>query len=287
MTIGRSTPRPLIAGAALMGALALVLAGCTSTPSEESTATSTSESTADSGDENAYSTREVSDGTTTLTVVTNPGDGATLSYVADGPITLLEETDGDLTYAFKDMNGSGSLDTWEDWRLDGDERAAALAQELSIEQIEGLMLFSYHERAPQDGLTDAQKKYLSEDRLRNVLNAAGNEIEPNVTWVNAMEAYVETLASPEEPYVPVNFSSDPRSDAAGGYTESAVTDISVWPNSLGLAATHDAETVLEFARMASAEYRALGINMALSPQIDLATDPAGRATTARSVRIRR
>src|SRR5690625_7637000 len=88
-----------------------------------------------------------------------------------------------------------------------------------------------------------------------------------------MQAFVETLATGDEPYLPVNFSSDPRSDAAGGYVESAVTDISVWPNSLGLAATFDAETVREFGQLAAEEYRALGINMALSPQIDLATDP--------------
>ncbi|MFV0428439.1 MAG: glycoside hydrolase family 3 N-terminal domain-containing protein [Arachnia sp.] len=88
-----------------------------------------------------------------------------------------------------------------------------------------------------------------------------------------METFVESLATEEEAYMPVNFSSDPRSDAAGGYTQEAVTDISVWPNSLGLAATHNADTVLQFGTMASEEYRALGINMALSPQIDLATDP--------------
>ncbi|NTW42613.1 MAG: glycoside hydrolase family 3 protein, partial [Cellulomonadaceae bacterium] len=50
-------------------------------------------------------------------------------------------------------------------------------------------------------------------------------------------------------------------------------DISRWPSNLGLAATFDASYTLKFGEMASAEYRALGITTALSPQIDLATEP--------------
>ncbi|MFV0253468.1 MAG: glycoside hydrolase family 3 protein [Beutenbergiaceae bacterium] len=252
-----------VKGAAAAAAAALILGACSGT-SEESDA---------ADGESSYSTREVTDGNTTFIQVDNPGDGKTLSYGVDSGFALLEETDGDYTYAFKDMNGNGELDVWEDWREDGTTRAADLAAQISIEQASGLMLFSLHERTPADGLTDTQRTYLSDDRLRNVLNAADNSIEPSVTWVNEMAAYVESLTTSDEPYIPVNFSSDPRSDAAGGYTGSDVTDISVWPNSLGLAATHDPDTVLQFAQMASAEYRALGITMGLSPQIDLATDP--------------
>ena len=87
---------------------------------------------------------------------------------------------------------------------------------MSIEQIAGLMLFSSHERSPQDGLTDAQKTYLSESNLRAVLNAAGSDAKVTVPWVNSMQAYVETLATADTPYVPVNFASDPRSTAGSG-----------------------------------------------------------------------
>lgn len=262
--------QPLLRGAALAAGLALILSGCTSPSDSDSDTEDTA--TEDTGDM-TYSTREVTDGTTSFVIVDNPGDGATLSYGSDSGFTLLEETDGEYTYAFKDMNGNGELDGWEDWRRDGAERAAEIAAAITTEQAQGLMLFSSHENSPQDGLTDVQRTYLSEDRLRNVLNAGSSEVEPNVTWVNEMEAYVESLATEDEPYIPVNFSSDPRSDAAGGYTEAAVGTISVWPNSLGIAATFDADTMLQFGQMASAEYRALGINMALSPQIDLVTDP--------------
>lgn len=245
--------------AALTGfGLAITLSGCTFGTDEAS----------------SYSTRDVSDGTTDFVVVENPNGGATLSYAADGAIELLEVKDGNDTLAFKDLNGNGELDTFEDWRVEPTERAAAYAKTLTAEQISGLMLFSSHERSPADGLTDAQKTYLSESHLRNVLNAGGSDVEENVTWVNAMQAYVETLASEDTPYVPANFSSDPRSEAQSGstYTETG-TGVSLWPSVLGLASTFDAETVEEFGRVVSEEYRALGISNALSPQIDLATEP--------------
>lgn len=49
--------------------------------------------------------------------------------------------------------------------------------------------------------------------------------------------------------------------------------ISLWPDGLGLAATFDPEVVRGFGEIAAKEYRALGITTALSPQIDLSTEP--------------
>ena len=159
-------------GAAAVAGLALfALTACSPSSSDEDT---------QAGD--SFTTREVTDGKTEFVVVTNPGDGPVLSYGKDSGVELLtEEIDGK-EYAFKDMNGNGELDVWEDWRESSEDRAADLAQHLSKEQIAGLMLFSSHERSPADGLTDAQKEYMSESRLRNVLNAGPNDVEANVTW---------------------------------------------------------------------------------------------------------
>lgn len=53
------------------------------------------------------------------------------------------------------MNVNGRLDAWEDWRKPVNERAKALAQELTMPQIAGLMLVSSHERELEKSLTDA------------------------------------------------------------------------------------------------------------------------------------
>ena len=86
------------------------------------------------------------------------------------------------------MNGNGSLDAWEDWRKPYAERAADLAPQLKADQVSGLMLFSAHERAPGDGLSDAQKTYLTDSYLRNVLYAAGNVVDPGAQVIMAAAA---------------------------------------------------------------------------------------------------
>lgn len=272
MTIGRpKRVRPITAGVAATAALALVLAGCSSGSDDETDEEATEESSESA--EGSYTTEEVTDGTTSFTIVTNPGDGAQLSYGSESGIELIEEADGDMTYAFKDINGNGELDTFEDWRVDASERASDLAGQLSREQIAGLMLFSPSERSPQDGLTDVQRAYLGEDNLRLILNAGSNDVEDNVTWVNEIQAYVETQATAETPYIPVTFSTDPRSDSTGGYSGSATAEVSLWPGNLGLAATFDPAIAEQFGQMASSEYRSLGLTNVLSPQLDVASDP--------------
>ena len=47
----------------------------------------------------------------------------------------------------------------------------------------------------------------------------------------------------------------------------------MWPEALGLAATFDPALVEKFGSIAGREYRALGIATALSPQIDLGSEP--------------
>lgn len=220
-----------------------------------------------------YETVEVTDGKVPFTRIVNPDGGATLSFSKDGSVKIVEVKEGNKTLAFKDTNGNGELDVWEDWRKPSAERAEALAKELSKEEIAGLMLFSNHESEPEKGLTDDQRKYLEEDHLRNVLNAGGNDVEAVANWNNEMQAYVESLAKDGTHYIPVNFSSDPRSTAGSDASYNAEGDISRWPSNLGLAATFNPETMLEFAKASSAEYRAMGIATALGPQIEVASEP--------------
>ena len=216
-------------------------------------------------------------------------NGQTLGYTPGSGVTILT-VDG---YAFKDMNRNGSLEPYEDWRLSAEERAADLASRLPIEEIAGMMLYSSHQSVPSGGgmfggatyngkpyaqsgaaasdLSDAQKKFLTEDNLRAVLVTTVESPAVAAAWNNNMQALVESLGHG----VPVNTSSDPRHEtsATAEYNYGAGGEISHWPTSLGLAATFDPALVEEFGRIAAEEYRALGIATALSPQIDLATEP--------------
>ena len=215
--------------------------------------------------------------------------GQTIAYSPESGIDILT-VEG---YAFKDLNRNGELDAYEDWRLSAEERATDLAAQLTIEEIAGMMLYSSHQSVPSRGgmfggakydgkpydqsgaaasdLSDAQKKFLTEDNLRAVLVTTVESPAIAAQWNNNMQALVEGMGHG----VPVNTSSDPRHEtsATAEYNYGAGGEISHWPTSLGLAATFDPALVEEFGRIAAEEYRALGIATALSPQIDLATEP--------------
>lgn len=222
-------------------------------------------------------------------LVTQKG-GPTLGYSPQSGVKILTE-DG---YAFKDLNRNDSLDDYEDWRLTAQERAADLAKKLSVEEIAGLMLYSSHQSVPMvshmgfgestyggksfkesgakpSDLSDDQKKFLRDDYLRAVLMTGVESPEVAARWNNNMQAYVEAL----DHGIPANTSSDPRHEAKATteYNAGAGGQISLWPTSLGLAATFDPQLVYRFGEIASEEYRALGIATALSPQVDIATDP--------------
>ncbi|MEZ4830370.1 MAG: glycoside hydrolase family 3 N-terminal domain-containing protein [Bacteroidia bacterium] len=221
-------------------------------------------------------------------VVTNPG-GSTLGYAPSSGVTLLTVD----RLAFKDLNKNGQLDPYEDWRLPVDERAKDLASKMSVEQIAGLMLYSRHQSLPTGSqgfmagtyggksfeesgakasdLSDQQIRFLTDDNLRHVLLTRVESPAVAAQWNNNAQALVEGLGLG----IPANNSSDPRHGASSEfeYNAGAGGDISLWPNSLGMAATFDPELVRKFGEIASREYRALGIATALSPQIDLATEP--------------
>ena len=196
-------------------------------------------------------------------LITQKG-GATLG-VTSAPILQ------DRGYAFKDLNRNGVLDVYEDWRRPAWERASDLAAQLSIEEIAGLMLYSGHQAVPGPDITERQQKFLEEDNLRAVLVTTVGSPEIAARWNNNVQAFVEALGHG----IPANNSSDPRNEtsATAEYNEGSGGQISQWPTPLGLAATFDPALVKHFGQVASAEYRALGIATALSPQIDLATEP--------------
>ena len=223
-----------------------------------------------------------------IRLVTNRG-GRTLGYSTESGISLLTVE----RLAFKDLNRNGALDPYEDWRLPSEARARDLASRMTVEQTAGLMLYSSHQAVPAAGgpfggstysgkayaesgakawdLSDDQKDFLANDDLRHVLITTVEGPDVAARWNNNVQALVEGIGLG----IPANNSSDPRhrTRAEAEFNAGAGGDISMWPDAIGLAATFDPELVRQFGHIASEEYRALGIATALSPQIDLATDP--------------
>lgn len=229
----------------------------TEAPAEEKT-----EEPAEEVSEAKWSSETTEDG---WVKVVNEG-GKTLGYSPDSGVTIIEE-DG---LAFKDLNKNGSLDVYEDWRKTTDERAKDLAGKMSKEEIAGLMLYSSHTALEAAELTEDQTNFLQNDNVRAVLITTVASKSIAAQWNNNAQAFVESFGSG----IPINASSDPRNSASSGEAySSGAGSISMWPSNLGMAATFDTTIMKNFGDTASKEYRALGIATALSPQIDIATEP--------------
>jgi beta-glucosidase len=221
-------------------------------------------------------------------LIENKG-GQTLGYSPKSGVKILT-VDG---LAFKDLNKNGQLDSYEDWRKPVVERAKDLARQMTVDQIAGLMLYSRHQSVPAQAggyfsgtyngkpfpesgakstdLSDQQKAFLTTDNLRHVLMTSVENPTVSALWNNNVQELVESIGMG----IPANNSSDPRHGANkdSEYNAGSGGAISQWPEELGLAATFDPAITEQFGTIAAKEYRALGIATALSPQIDLATEP--------------
>ena len=204
--------------------------------------------------------------------------GATLGYTT---APVIKERG----FAFKDLDRDGELDIYEDWRRPVAERAEDLASKLPVERICGLMLYSSALDADSTGLTPLQAGYLKEDYLRHMLVRNVKDPATGAAWSNAVQACCEA-----EPFgIPSNNSTDPRNytngtanvnnykpEPDGEFDPAGESDISKWPREMGMGATFDMDIIRRHGEVCSAEYRALGITTALSPQADVASEPRWR-----------
>ena len=180
--------------------------------------------------------------------------------------------------AFRDLNGNGRMDPYEDPRLSAEERTEDLLSRLSLEEKVGLLFHTVIEIGPDGTVLEEpgaiSKSPTSEvilDRAMNHFNVHRIEdARAAARWNNA----IQRLAEKTPHGIPVTISTDPRH----GFLENVGASFtsgpfSQWPDGLGLAALRDPDVVREFARRAREEYRAVGIRMALHPQVDLASEP--------------
>ncbi len=192
------------------------------------------------------------------TMVTNEG-GETLGYSKSSGVTILE-VDG---YAFKDMNRNGQLDTYEDWRLDDETRARALADSLSVEEMTPLFT---HGGWSSFGSTieGTDLEYVQAGGRGGVTRSAASSGNTTmaVDWVNALQTLCESTGNWG---IPATISVDPA-NIAGTIDQT------------GLAATMDTELAFELGKMHGKMYRSVGITMLLGPMISIGTQP----TMARS-----
>ncbi|MEU4013637.1 glycoside hydrolase family 3 N-terminal domain-containing protein [Microbacterium sp. NPDC028030] len=172
---------------------------------------------------------------------------------------------------------------WLDADLPVDERVQLLLDEMTIEEKAGLFFHTMIAIGDLDApdptfATPSAREFLESKRMThfNLLGAAptGREI---AAWHNALQR----LAASTRLGIPVTLSTDPRHSFSENPGASILAGpFSQWPETLGLAATRDEVLVERFADIARQEYTAVGLRVALHPQVDLATEPRWARQTA-------
>ncbi|MDX3663069.1 glycoside hydrolase family 3 N-terminal domain-containing protein [Streptomyces sp. ID05-26A] len=190
------------------------------------------------------------------------------------PVRLISE-DG---VEYRDLNGNGVLDPYEDPRLPVAERVEDLLSRLTLEEKAGLLFHTVIEagadgtvkEAPGDISKSPTSVVVKEKHLSHFNVHALHDARMAARWHNNLQRIAESTPHG----IPVTISTDPRhaflENAGVSFTAKA---FSQWPEALGLAALRDPSLVRRFADIARQEYVAVGIRYALHPAIDLATEP--------------
>ncbi|MGY4710385.1 glycoside hydrolase family 3 protein [Mycolicibacterium sp. CBM1] len=164
---------------------------------------------------------------------------------------------------------------YQDAGLSAEQRTEDLLSRLPLPDKVGLL---FHTMALPTGVDDVVPLF-GDRSLRSLLDKGLNHFNvlgslPDgrsfAQWHNNVQR-----AALQRPFgIPVTFSTDPRNHFGDNpLTQMMAGPFSLWPEPLGLAAIGSTERVREFADIVRQEYLAVGIRLALHPQLDLATEP--------------
>ena len=203
---------------------------------------------------------------------------------------------------YRDSNGNGTLEPFENWELTVDERVADLVSRMTIDQKIGLMIigdrgsgYGQTENTSMGGILD---EFTGERRsnfgtsyvygttlaiedmgLRRFIFRQNLTPEQIATWNNAMQQIAE-----DTPHgIPVVIASNSRNengDMAFGMNDASGV-FSTWPGTLGLAAAAmgdikaggNAQLITDFAEISRTEWDATGIKKGYMYMADVVTDP--------------
>jgi beta-glucosidase len=164
---------------------------------------------------------------------------------------------------------------FEDKNLSINKRVEDLINKLNIQEKIGLMFQTMSAYYPIDkeysqlGLPSLE--YMVKELKINHFNLIGsfNTAEKMAEFYND----AQTMAQKVGHGIPITFSTDPRNGVSDNPLAAMLSGpFSQWPESLGLAALRDPQRTYEFADSIRKEYTAVGIRLALHPQIDLSTE---------------
>ena len=181
---------------------------------------------------------------------------------------------------YRDLNKNGRLDVYEDVTQAVDARIDDLLSQMSVAEKAGLMFINIsivNDDATLEYIPGSRPERLAplpniDERKLNHFNVGRIPDDPAVfaQWQNNLQRYAERNTRLG---IPVTIASDPRHHFSTNIYAFSSIGFSQFPETLGLAAIGDIELVERFTDIVRQEYVAVGIRLALHPQVDLATEP--------------
>jgi beta-glucosidase len=181
-------------------------------------------------------------------------------------------------FTFRDLNKNSKLDVYEDPRQPIEARVEDLLGQMTLEEKAGLLFIngsivnedgSIEENLNTPGFGRAASKQIADQKMNhfNLWGIPGAQVV--ATWHNKLQRFAEQT----QLGIPVTIASDPRNHFTRNIFSMVANEFSQWCETLGFGALDDTDLVQQFADIARREYLAVGIRVALHPQIDLATEP--------------
>ena len=181
---------------------------------------------------------------------------------------------------YRDLNGNGHIDLYEDHNISSSERAEDLLSKMTLDEKAGQMF--HPPISLQGGLiskimnlasgkADSTEALILEKHISH-FNLYGS---PNPLELAEKLNFLQSISEKTRLGIPLTISSDPIHEVprGGGIAAFSLKGFSKWPSQLGFASIRDPKIIKEFSEIASKEYLAVGIRTALHPMSDLATDP--------------
>jgi beta-glucosidase len=211
-----------------------------------------------------------------------PGvDPCTVDVYMDQP-TIGVDTRMKLTVdgkSFKDSNGNGTLDLYEDWRKVEICRARDLASKMTPPQKIGLMSegSTIGGGTPDATLTQGTQDNITKLNLRQALIRLGARSGQELAaYMNS----IQKLCEAQPLSIPFVVTTDPShgfgmstNATTGAMSNGASTVVSPWPYPLGLGAINELAVTRGYGDAVRKEFMAMGFRWQLGPQADLATEP--------------
>lgn len=179
---------------------------------------------------------------------------------------------------FRDLNKNGKLDPYEDPRQPLESRIENLMGQMTLEEKAGMLFIngaavnadgSIDDKPGTSGMARGAVPQIVEKKMShfNLWDIPGAQMVAK--WQNDLQRFAEQTRLG----IPITIASDPRNHFSQSIFSMRANDFSQWCETLGFAAIGDPGLVRQFAEIVRQEYLAVGIRIALHPQIDLATEP--------------